>query len=65
MKKGNARVLSLLMPNFIPLCVVIGVLLSDYLIGWEGWIPWIFAFLMFIGSLNCLRHLQGVCEISV
>ena len=40
------------MPYFIPLSVVVGVLLSEYIIGYEFLVPWLFAVMTFVGSLN-------------
>lgn len=49
--KAN-RFLEKAMPFFIPLSVVIGVLISDYIVHFSSLIPWIFAFMTFAGSLN-------------
>ena len=46
------RFLEKTMPFFIPSSVVIGVLISDYIVDFANWIPWIFAFMTFAGSLN-------------
>lgn len=46
------RILEKIMPYFIPVCVIIGVLLSNHIVGFSGIIPWIFAFMTFAGSLN-------------
>ena len=40
------------MPYFIPVSVVIGVIISDYIVDFAWLIPWIFAFMTFAGSLN-------------
>ncbi|MBD7943155.1 MULTISPECIES: bile acid:sodium symporter family protein [Psychrobacillus] len=40
------------MAYFIPISVVIGVLISDYIVDFAWLIPWIFAFMTFAGSLN-------------
>lgn len=40
------------MPFFIPISVVIGVIISDYIVDFSFLIPWIFAFMTFAGSLN-------------
>lgn len=40
------------MAYFIPVSVVIGVLVSDYIVDFAWLIPWIFAFMTFAGSLN-------------
>lgn len=40
------------MAYFIPFSVVIGVLVSDYIVDFAWLIPWIFAFMTFAGSLN-------------
>lgn len=46
------RFLEKAMPFFIPGSVVIGVLISDYIVDFSYLIPWIFAFMTFAGSLN-------------
>jgi len=46
------RFLEKAMPFFIPSSVVIGVLISDYIVDFSYLIPWIFAFMTFTGSLN-------------
>ncbi|WP_342560372.1 bile acid:sodium symporter family protein [Psychrobacillus sp. FSL W7-1457] len=40
------------MAYFIPVSVIIGVLVSDYIVDLAWLIPWIFAFMTFAGSLN-------------
>lgn len=54
------QVLGRIMPLLTPSSVVIGVLLSQYISGWNGAVPWIFAFITFAGSLSAnfqsLRH---------
>jgi len=46
------RTLEKTMGFFIPTCLVIGVLLANYLQDFSVLIPWIFAFMTFAGSLN-------------
>lgn len=54
------RVLGKVMPLLTPTSVVLGVLLSQFLNGYESAVPWIFAFITFAGSLSAnfqsLRH---------
>lgn len=54
------RVLGRVMPLLTPTSVVLGVLLSQFLNGYEWAVPWIFAFITFAGSLSAnfqsLRH---------
>ncbi|OXS74582.1 bile acid:sodium symporter family protein [Domibacillus enclensis] len=40
------------MPLLTPISVFIGVLLGDYLNVWVFIVPWLFAFMTFVGSLN-------------
>jgi bile acid:Na+ symporter, BASS family len=46
------RLLEKMMPFITPISVVIGVLLASYLKNFSFLIPWIFAFMMFAGSLG-------------
>ena len=46
------KMLVKIMAFFIPVCLVIGVILSEWLFNLSGLIPWIFAFMTFAGSLN-------------
>lgn len=46
------RVLERLMPLITPISVLLGVLLSSLLLPYTAFVPWIFAFMTFSGSLN-------------
>lgn len=46
------RILEKAMPFFIPASVIVGILLSDYIIGFEFLVPWLFAVMTLVGSLN-------------
>lgn len=46
------RLLERAMPFFIPASVIVGILLSDYIIGFVFLIPWLFGVMTLVGSLN-------------
>lgn len=46
------RIMNSIMAFFIPTCLVIGFFMTDQLVWMSGFIPWIFAFMTFSGSLN-------------
>lgn len=55
------RTMEKFMPLITPTSVLIGILLSSTLSPYTGWVPWIFAFMTFSGSLSMnVRDLQRV-----
>ncbi len=47
----------------IPCTLLLGFVLSKYLIAYTGWIPYLFAFVTFVMGIGCGRaHVQGVLK---
>lgn len=46
------RLIKKIAPYVIPISVVIGVIISDYIVAYAWLIPWIFAFMTFAGSIH-------------
>ncbi|GAB2565390.1 bile acid:sodium symporter family protein [Gracilibacillus alcaliphilus] len=46
------QILQRIMPFIAPASVIIGVLFADYLMPFQGWVTWLFAFMTFAGSLS-------------